>query len=308
MGAEVHTDSGVFRLLFDYVGKDRRRLRRGTRAFSREVDVGHARIFVDHGFQWDGAKNVWLTRARASFVLGTGPIFDIKPRAFLARVTGFFGGTSSGDPCFDDFFRVRTTAAEETWSALTTRARSLLAGSFEDACLVSDGHMVTLWREAEFGLEADANTAIELVAEIVCDRRKVLRNLERLPGGIPYRACGAWDERTRPGIIVHAPAPVHIGPVEGEEGPVLAAWAGCGKALPRFTIHIDKEGLLSEDAKHLPDPLHRALGSEFSGCTLRCDGRQLALQWPRLTVQSKQLLGGARLVASLSRGARSLYR
>ena len=101
--------------VFDYVSKERRRLRGGTRSFVREVDIGDARIFGDHGFQWDGTKNVWITRARASYVLGSGPVFELKPRALLARVTGFLGGTPSGDPCFDDFFTVRTGAAEEKW-------------------------------------------------------------------------------------------------------------------------------------------------------------------------------------------------
>src|SRR5690606_11289895 len=132
------------------LGSDRRRLRRGTRAFAREVDVGDARIFVDHGFQWDGANNVWLTRARGSFVMKAGPVFAIRPRGFRARVTGYQGGVASGDPCFDDFFSVRSDTPIETWEALTTRARWLLAGSFEDARLVSDGRMVTLWREGDF--------------------------------------------------------------------------------------------------------------------------------------------------------------
>ena len=66
--------------MFEYLARDRRRLRRGTRAFAREVHVGEASVFVDHGFQWDGSNNVWLTRARARFVLGAGPAFDLRPR------------------------------------------------------------------------------------------------------------------------------------------------------------------------------------------------------------------------------------
>ena len=94
--------------MFDYVSGERRRLRYGTRSFIREIEIGDACIFVDHGFQWDGRKNVWITRARASYVLGSGPIFELRPRPLLARVAGFQGGTPSGDPCFDEFFSVRT--------------------------------------------------------------------------------------------------------------------------------------------------------------------------------------------------------
>src|SRR5687768_9954529 len=91
---------------FEYLARGRRRPRSGTRAFVREDDRGDVRIFVDHGFQWDGASNVWLTRARASFVVQAGPAFDVRPRTTLARVFGYQGGVSCGDPCFDYFFAV----------------------------------------------------------------------------------------------------------------------------------------------------------------------------------------------------------
>ncbi|HLU68002.1 MAG TPA: hypothetical protein VKZ63_17080, partial [Kofleriaceae bacterium] len=61
--------------MFEYLARDRRRLRRGTRAFAREVALGEASVFVDHGFQWDGVRNVWLTRARACFIIESGPAF-----------------------------------------------------------------------------------------------------------------------------------------------------------------------------------------------------------------------------------------
>src|SRR5262245_17420661 len=148
--------------MLEYLARERWRLRQGTRAFTREVNEGLARIFVDHGFQWDGANNVWLTRARASFVMASGPRLDSRPRGLLSRLLGFHGGVSSGDPCFDAFFVVRTETPEPTWLALTTRVRSVLAGAFEDARLLSNGRMVSLWREGDFGREADAEAAVEV--------------------------------------------------------------------------------------------------------------------------------------------------
>ena len=62
--------------------------------------------------------------------------------------------------------------------------------------LVSDGRFVTLWREADFGREADAETATELVAEVVAHRVDVLGHLRRLPGD--WRRCGMrWTRQTR---------------------------------------------------------------------------------------------------------------
>ncbi len=281
---------------------DRRKLRHGTRAFAREIDIGEARIFVDHGFQWDGSRNVWLTRARAAYVMGSGPVFELKPRALLARVTGIFGGTPSGDPCFDDFFSVRTAFPEETYQALTTRSRSLLAGSFEDARLISDGRMVALWREADFGLQADANAAVEVVAEIVQQEGKVLRALRRLPGSRAVAASGPWHDRTVPGVVLETPSPVHLAPRPSPRGPVMSARAECGRSVRSFRIHVDDSGTVRGQAHRLP-PHARFMSDGADGvgaCDIECDGRSIVLTWRRLSLARERLLNGARLVGWLS--------
>lgn len=296
--------------VFDYVGKERRRLRNGTRSFMREVVIGDACIFVDQGFQWDGSRNVWLTRARASYVLGAGPVFELRPRALLARVTGFQGGTPSGDPYFDDFFAVRTVDASETWSTLTTRVRSLLAGSFEDARVISDGHMVALWREGDNAFELDADAAVEAVAEIVRHRNQVLNNLRRLPSAIPLPAHGPWHERQVAGVVLHAPTPVHVTPSVGTRGPHMSAWARCGRAVRRFYIFVDECGQIHGDARRLPK--HIRITADTAGslgsCEIVCDGKRVQLNWTGLDLPREQVLEGARFVSALSRRLTGLYR
>ncbi len=296
--------------VFDYVGRERRLLRYGTRSFMREVEIGDARIFVDHGFQWDGTKNVWLTRARASYVVGSGPVFELKPRALLARVTGFLGGIPSGDPCFDDFFSVRTADPEETWSTLTTRVRSLLAGSFEDARLISDGHMVSLWREGESGFESDADAAVEAVAEIVHHDGEALGLLRRLPGVIAMDASGPWHERKVASVILHAPTPVHITPTLGARRPVLKAWATCGRAVRRFYIFVDECGQIHGDARRLPKHIRISTDTAagLGACEIVCDGKSVQLEWARLNLSREQILEGARFVSALSSRLGGLYR
>lgn len=295
--------------MFEYLGWDKRKLRQGTRPFAREVDIGHARIFVDHGFQWDGTRNVWLTRARASYVLGTGPIFELKPRALLARVTGFFGGTPSGDPCFDDFFSVRTATPDETWSALTTRVRSLMAGSFEDARMISDGRMVCLWREGDFGLESDASSAVEVIAEIVQQHSDALEDLQRLPGAKLIPASGPWHARQVPGVMVNTTSPVRLAPKGGLYGPVMSARSACGRAVRSFCVQVDEVGGVHGEAHRLPE--HARFISDgadgLGACDIRCDGRSVELAWRSLEVSSARLLSGARLVAWLGRPG-GLYR
>jgi hypothetical protein len=276
----------------------------------REVDIGDARIFVDHGFQWDGTKNVWLTRARASYIVGSGPIFELKPRALLARVTGILGGTSSGDPCFDDFFSVRTADADETWSALTTRVRSLLAGSFEDARLISDGHMVSLWREGDIGFESDADAAVEAVAEIVNHHAEALVALRRLPGAIAVDARGPWHQREPSSVILHAPRPVYVGPTDGGRQPVMKAWANCGRALRRFYIFVDECGQIHGDARRLPRHIQISTDTAagLGACEIVCDGKTVQLEWARLKLSREQILEGARFVSALSSRVSGLYR
>lgn len=283
--------------MFESLARDRRRLRRGTRAFAREVTVGEACVFVDHGFQWDGSNNVWLTRARASFVLGAGPAFDLRPRTLWTRV---LGGRSAIDPYFDEFFALRADASDETFDALTTRARTLLVGSFEDARLESDGTTVTLWREADFGREADAETAVELVSEVVNHRIDVIAQLRRLPGAAYTPARGSWNDRQPPFVEVAAQTPVQIGPAPLDGRAVTAVRAACGRATSPFSLRLGESRVSAADAPALPGLVDasRELGAEY----LACDGQHVTLYLADLETSRDRLLSAASLIGSTATG------
>jgi hypothetical protein len=293
--------------LLQSFGSSRKRLRRGTRAFRREVDAGAARVFVDHGFQWDGSRNVWLTRARARFVLGAGPRFRLRPRWLFERLLGWPRGRPSGDPCIDDFFVALTEDPGSTWAALTLRARSLLARAFDDAELISDGNTVTLWREGDFGRESDAAAAIELVGEVVEFRFEIFERLRRLPGAVYRRSTGDWDEREPPSILLHVPAPVVLAPVRRRGGATLAARSPCGSDAVRLTIDFDDPDSVADGASRLGTRL--ATAARLAPRRLVCDGANVELIWPDLDVDRERILAGARWVAELAGcGHRAAYR
>jgi hypothetical protein len=285
--------------MFEYLARDRRRLRRGTRAFARAVELGETCVFVDHGFQWDGSNNVWLTRARASFVLDAGPEFDVRPRTLFNRMLGVGWRRAALDPYFDEFFAVRTSSPDEAWEALTTRARTLLVGSFEDARLISDGHYVTLWREADFGREADAEAAAELVAEVVSHHSLVLDQLRRLPGATYSPASGPWNDRKPPHVSLAGPVPIRIGPIAFEHRAVIAVSAACGRATAPFAVHL---------ANDRDDPPPAVTAGVFDAArdlgadTLRCDGHRVTLFWGGLETGRERLLSAASLVGSFASG------
>lgn len=291
--------------MFEYLARDRRRLRRGTRAFARAVELGEACVFVDHGFQWDGSNNVWLTRARASFVLQAGPEFDVRPRSLLNRMLGAGWRRAPIDPYFDEFFAVRTSSPDEAWEALTTRARTLLVGSFDDARLISDGHHVTLWREADFGREADAEAAAELVAEVVSYQSPVLDHLRRLPGAAYAPASGPWNDRHPPHVSLAGPVPIRIGPTSFGQRPVIAVSAACGRATTPFTVHLAADRDDPQD-HHLADLALIAgvldAARELGADTLRCDGHRVTLFWGGLETARERLLSAASLVGSFASG------
>ena len=245
--------------MFEYLARDRRRLRRGTRAFAREVTIGEACVFVDHGFQWDGSNNVWLTRARAYFVMKAGPSFDLRPRSLWNRLMGVAGRSATIDPYFDEFFAVRTSSPK-TMGALTTRARTLLAATFDDARLVSDGRMVTLWStRAEFGREADGDTAAELVSEIVTFQTPALESFRRVPGAVYCGASGPWNARRPPRTELVAPVPVQIAPAELNGRPVTSVSAPCGRIVDPFAISLSGgDSLLSTFRVPVPRGVIRA--------------------------------------------------
>ena len=285
-------------------------MRRGTRAFRREVIVGGAKVFVDHGFQWDGARNVWLTRARASFVLGYGPRFRIRPRGLFERLLGWHPGRPSGDPCIDDFFVAHSPTAEEAesmWSALTTRARSILVRSFDDAQLVSDGCSVALWREGDFGREADAEPGAELVADVVRFQTELFDRLRHLPGAIWRPAAGAWDERKAPTVLLSVPERVIIKTAAGATGAVLAASATCGSIGGRYTVDFDDASSVLDGAARLGAPL--ASLENLAPHRLVADGSRVELIWRELDVDRERVLAGARWVGQLAAtGHRAMYR
>jgi hypothetical protein len=296
--------------MFEYLARDRRRLRRGTRAFAREMTIGEACVFVDHGFQWDGSNNVWLTRARASFVMQAGPSFDLRPRTLWSRITGSAARAATIDPYFDAFFAVRTPALNDTWGALTTRARTLLACSFEDARLVSDGRMVTLWREADFGREADGDAAAELVSEIVSFQTPVLEALRRLPGARYIPAGGPWNARRPPRVELIAPVPVQIGPAELNGRSVTSVSAPCGRVTEPFAAALaGGESLLATSLRvPVPRGMIRA-ARELGAALLRCNGQRVILCWESLETGRDRLMSAARLVSSFAAGQRGgMYR
>jgi hypothetical protein len=286
--------------MFEYLARDRRRLRRGTRAFAREVSVGEACVFVDHGFQWDGANNIWLTRARASFVMQAGPSFDLRPRTLWSRLTGGASRAAAIDPYFDAFFDVRTPSPDHTWDALTNRARTLMQCWFEDARLVSDGRMVTLWREADFGREADGDPAAELVSEIVSLGSAALDVYRRLPGARYTGASGPWYARTAPSIEIVAPVQVRIEPVELQGRPVTAVSAACGRDTEPFAIALVGVGsIVGSSRTPVPRGLIRA-ARELGAALLRCDGQRLSLCWDAIEVDRTRLTSASSLIASFA--------
>ena len=267
--------------------------------------MGMARVFVDHGFQWDGTKNIWLTRARATFVVGGGPVFAIRGRSSLSQLIGLQSGVPSGDPSFDNFFSVQTRDPGHTFNALTPRVRWLMASAFSDAHLVSDGHMVTLVREAEFGRERDSEIATELVSEIAHYRIKAIQAMFRLPYVRRLAMTGPWNERNLPSCVIDLEVPVTISPTCELSGHVATnATALCGGSTQPFTAYLDQDGDWSVIAANDNKPTLVKTNPEFGPATVICDGNAVRLWWTNLVSKKEKLLQGARLVAALANSHR----
>jgi len=296
--------------MFEYLARDRRRLRRGTRAFAREVTIGDSCIFVDHGFQWDGSANVWLSLARAAFVMQAGPCFALRPLTLWDRLIGAASTAATIDPYFDAFFAVRTPSPNDTWDALTTRARTLLACAFDDARMVSDGTMVTLWREADFGCEADGDAAAEVVSEIVGVGASALEAFRRLPGAKYVGPSGPWNARRPPRAELIAPMPVEIAPAELKGRPVTSVSAACGRVAEPFAISLVRGASVVGSSYRAPVPRRFTRAArELGAALLRCDGQRVTLYWGALETDRNRLMSAASLVASFAAGpGAGLYR
>ena len=182
-----------------------------------------------------------------------------------------------------------------------------MARAFDDAQLISDGRMVTLLREADFGREADAAAAAELVAEVVTYRADRFKQLRRLPGAVFRRADGGWDERSSPTILLHLPSPVLLEPVPSPTGATLAATAECGGVSRRVRIDFGDPTSVLDGCARIGANL--GLLNQLGLRSLTCDGSKVSLVWKSLKVPRELILAGARLASDLAgNGRQALYR
>ncbi len=167
---------------------------------------------------------------------------------------------------------------------------------------MSDGTSICLWREGDFGLESDADVAVEVVSEIARNKHDCLAVLRALPGARPYEARGPWNRRHAPGVTVMAPTPVHLEPRAGQWGAHMRARSECGRGIPRFAVSIDEVGRMHGDSSRVPEHARFATDNAdgLGACAIACDGQRVWLRWQQLERTASQLLEGARLVASLS--------
>ena len=186
--------------------------------------------------------------------------------------------------------------------------RSLLASLFDDARLVSDGKMVVLWREADFGRESDAALAMELVSEIVQYRAGAMTRARAIPGSLYVPSSGPWDERRPPAVYARAATPVRIAPVNRNGQPVMAASAACGRTAPQFELELDGHGGVEGPLGLFPPSAAAAVG-EVGPCTIDCDTAEVTLTWPSLETDKHRLVAGAGLISAFARTqSSSLYR
>jgi hypothetical protein len=237
------------------------------------------------------------TRARARFVLGHGPAFQMRER-ILAEAPG----VERDVLCDRDLAR---RVRMETRSPLAVRAMfsdaaCASAAGFPRALLVrSDGRAVeVLWD----GVEVDGavlGNALGLAAELALSGVGPLRALAALEG-----ASYAMEETGPTVRVERGEAEVQLSVEPSRRGPRYRASVRPRRALPDFSVRIDETGsVLDELPAGLIDPDDAASLRALGVCTIAASGEDaIELAWedtPSLAAAE----AAVRILAALATGS-----
>jgi hypothetical protein len=216
------------------------------------------------------------TRAAATFVLGSGPRFEMRERAMG-------GGPSLERTVLEGheelIRRVRLTAEEpeRARAVWTEEARHRAAKFRRPLALHSDGTLVELvWDGVELDAEV-LRTALALVGELSLAGVDVLRGLAALEGAHYEPRKGALGPVVR---VTRGPGEVQLLARPASAGPVFEARAEPRRPLPAFEARVGADGTVEGDVPQgVIDPAVAADLARVGASTLRGEGDRLVLRW-----------------------------
>lgn len=270
---------------------------------SIDIRLAHAEVRLDVVRESNGNTTIDVTRARARFVIGAGPAFEVTQAGLLSGLARNLGvqDLDLGNASFRYHFTVKGNDLDGTKAAWTGPIQRTLAERFPSATVWSDGTLVRLTLAGALEDPARLNAVLDVVSALASVGVAELQAFAELPEATLVPASGPWDEPSAPQVrlaTVHGQATATLRWMKG--GPRVWLSLPTTRDLPPFRVVVQQgtadalpTGLVSEYAARL-------LGA-LDGVLLLSEDGKLDVRWLGIPT-SEGLMAGAKLLGELAGG------
>lgn len=252
-----------------------------------------------------------VTRARAAYALGEGPMFSITPEYAFSSVDKRLGKQDHtlGDPAFDERFVVGGSSALALRAVLARPLQELMVTHLRQATVSSDGLFVTVEAPRSMGDPTVLGALVDVVLGIASSGLAELEAIATLPGACWEPPSGPWAARSparltleRNGLIVLVAMRV------SERGLRAELSLTSSITLPAIAVAIGDTGIPTGEAPSglLPPP-RDLLG--LAGARLTASGNAARVRFgPGGAPSASSIEAAAVLLTRLARGPSSPFR
>jgi len=268
--------------------------------------VGHVIVRLDLHTVGSGKHTQYFTRARASYALGAGPAYEIRPEGIAQMFSKALGGQDlelGGDRAFDEAFVVRTDDPEGTRAAWTPRCKRWLVDHLSSAKALSGGERVDVQVRGLLIEPEPLDALLDACGHLASFGAPLLERYAALPEARFYPMGGSFEGPIAPRLEVETKiGVVDVEVLTARGAPRLRIERSHGRALPPFSVELGGDaaeaprGLITDRARPLLDRAGHA--------TLAGSEETLRITW-REAPEPAELKAGCDLLAELVGARRS---
>lgn len=268
---------------------------------SIDVRVAHAEVRLDVVRESNGNTTIDVTRARARFVIGAGPAFEVTQAGLLSGVARNLGvqDLDLGNASFRYHFTVKGDDLDGTKAAWTGPIQRTLAERFPSATVWSDGTLVRLTLAGALEDPARLNGVLDVVSALASVGVAELQAFAELPEATLIPASGPWDNPSAPQLrltTAHGEATATLMWVKG--GPHLWLTLPTSRDLPPFRMVVRNGAADGLPMGLLSEYVQRLLGL-LDGVLLLSEPGKLDVRWLGIPTPDG-LMAGAKLLGELA--------
>ncbi len=271
-----------------------------------EAAAEHAIVLLDTFVVSNGKTSTTYTRARARFVNGGGPRFDVYEEGVLSALGKALGAQDAtlGVEDFDAWFVVKTEDVEATRLAWSTAAQRRMRTALPNARARSDGRQVEVQLVGFVEEPRVLEALIALTAELAAFGARELAELfEALSSGELVPARGGWQTPSPAHVVVEwGTVPVELTTVPVSGGLGLWLTARPRREVPDFELTLARGEPAEEPPRGLLDEMSARELAQLDDAVLSHRRGRLRIafdRWPEVEQVERAIALLSQLVGSV---------